>query len=59
MRTKVTISYDTKERNNVKKTIKTEFLKSVNDSGDCLLVEYYNKNEKLESKYCNSVEFHH
>ena len=59
MRTKVTISYNTKERNNVKKTIKTDFLKSVSGSGDCLLVEYYNKNENLESKYCNSVEFHH
>jgi len=59
MRTKVTISYDTKERNNVKKTIKTEFLKSVSDSGDCLLVDYYDEKENIQTKYCNSIEFHH
>jgi hypothetical protein len=58
MRDKVTFTYDTKEKNDVSKTVSIDFFSSVEECGDSLLVEFYDQSENLQSKYCKSIQFH-
>jgi len=57
-RNKASFTFDTKENNNVKKTIDIDFFKSVEECGNSLYVQYYDENENVQVKYCKSIEFH-